>query len=423
MKRNPGAIKHGTIAAIDVGSSKICCFIAQMDGDNPPKVIGIGQQASHGMKSGNIVDMEALEDSILNAVHSAEQMASETVNAVLVNLSGGSPASHNINLEVAINGHEVTETDLKQALEHASKIQGPEGNAEQGRQLIHSLPTGFTLDGNRGVKDPRGMHGEMLGVTMHLITAAANSLRNLTTCVKRCHLDPLNFVLTPYASGLACLVDDEMELGVTLVDMGGTTTSIAVFSEGKLVFSDVIPVGGHHVTNDVARGLSTPVAEAERMKTLYGHAVATVTDEREMIDVPQVGEEAGSQPQQVPRSLLVGIIQPRLEETFEIVRSKLEMSGFDKVGGRRVVLTGGASQLPGLPDLASLILDKQVRIGRPIRVNGLADATGGPSFSTCAGLLTYATIAHNDVQTEKTPEETQPQNFVSKFGKWFSENF
>ncbi|OUS13580.1 cell division protein FtsA [Rhodospirillales bacterium 47_12_T64] len=423
MKRNLGVIRHGTIAAIDVGSSKVCCFIAQIDGDTPPKVIGIGQQASHGMKSGNIVDMEALEDSILNAVHAAEQMAGETVNSVLVNLSGGSPSSHNINLEISINGHEVTDTDLKQALLHASQVQGPQGDPEQGRQLIHSLPTGFTLDGNRGIKDPRGMHGEMLGVTMHLITAAANSLRNLTTCIKRCHLAPMSFVLSPYASGLSCLVDDEMELGVTLVDMGGTTTSIAVFSEGKLVFCDVIPVGGHHVTNDIARGLSTPVAEAERMKTLYGHAVATVTDEREMIDVPQVGEAAGSQPQQVPRSLLVGIIQPRLEETFELVRSRLEVSGFDKVGGRRVVLTGGASQLPGLPDLASLILDKQVRIGRPIRVSGLADATGGPSFSTCAGLLTYATIAHNEVQSEKTPEETQPQNLVSKFGRWFSENF
>ncbi|MFD2206346.1 cell division protein FtsA [Kiloniella antarctica] len=423
MKRNPGAIKHGTVAAIDVGSSKVCCFIAQIDGDSPPKVIGIGQQASHGMKSGNIVDMEALEDSILNAVHAAEQMAGETVNALLVNLSGGAPSSHNINLEIAINGHEVTDTDLRQALEHASQVQGPQGDPEQGRQLIHSLPTGFTLDGNRGIKDPRGMHGEMLGVTMHLITAATNSLRNLTTCIKRCHLQPIAFVLSPYASGLSCLVDDEMELGVTLVDMGGTTTSIAVFSEGKLVFCDVIPVGGHHVTNDIARGLSTPVAEAERMKTLYGHAVATVTDEREMIDVPQVGEAAGSQPQQVPRSLLVGIIQPRLEETFEIVRSKLEMSGFDKVGGRRVVLTGGASQLPGLPDLASLILDKQVRIGRPIRVSGLADATGGPSFSTCSGLLTYATISHTEVQSEKTPEEPQPQNFVNKFGRWFRENF
>ncbi|MCZ4279288.1 cell division protein FtsA [Kiloniella laminariae] len=423
MKRPLGAIKHGTVAVLDVGSSKICCFIAQMDGDNLPKVIGIGQQASHGMKSGNIVNMETLEDSILNAVHAAEQMAGETVNSVFVNLSGGNPSSHNINLEISINGHEVTESDLTQALEHASQVQGPAGNPEQGRQLIHSMPTGYTLDGNRGIKDPRGMHGETLGVTMHLVTAASNSLRNLKTCIKRCHLDPLSFVLSPFASGLACLVEDEMELGVTLVDMGGSTTSIAVFSEGKLVYCDVIPVGGHHVTNDVARGLSTPVVEAERMKTLYGHAVATVTDEREMIDVPQVGEAAGSQPQQVPRSLLVGIIQPRLEETFEIVRSKLEMSGFDKIGGRRVVLTGGASQLPGLPDLASLILDKQVRIGRPIRVTGLADATGGPSFATCAGLLTYATIAHNDVQGEKVPEVHHPQNFVGRFGRWFRENF
>ncbi|WP_343562374.1 cell division protein FtsA [Kiloniella sp. b19] len=423
MKRSTGAIKNGTVAALDVGSSKICCFIAHIDGKQDPRVIGIGQQASKGMKSGNIVDIEALEDAIVNAVHSAEQMAGETIERVIVNVSGGQPRSHRLNLEIAVAGHAVTDQDLHHAINHANQIKGPTIEDESGRDILHSIFTGYTLDGNRGIRDPRGMHGERLGVNMHLITSALNTRRNLISCINRCHLELSAFALSGYASGLATLVDDEMELGVTLIDMGGTTTSIAVFCEGHLVHSDVIPVGGQHVTNDVARGLSTPVAEAERMKTLYGHAIAAEADDRNFIDVPQVGEEEPGQSHQVPHSLLVGIIQPRIEETLELVRDRLVSSGFDKVGGRRVVLTGGASQLPGLPDLAGHILNTQVRIGKPIRVTGLADATGGPNFATCAGLLTYTTLVDTDVPIEKTPEVTHPQSLFGKIGHWFRENF
>jgi len=415
--------KSGMIAALDIGSTKTVCFIAREDADGIPRVVGIGQQESRGVRSGTIIGMEAAEHSILSAVHAAEQMAGATIERVVTNLSGGYPASSSIGVEIAINDHEVCEEDLRRALDQGHQIQILRAQGENGRQMVHTIPVGYSIDGNRGIRDPRGMYGEHLGVDMHIVTAASSAIRNITTCIQRCHLDTAGFVVSPYGSGLACLVEDEMDLGVTLIDMGGGSTSIAVFAEGNVLYTDTIQVGGNHVTNDIARGLSTPLAHAERIKTLYGHAIASPADEKEMIDVPQVGEDDCQPAQQVPRSLLVGIIQPRLEETFELVRSRLEASGMDKLAGRRVVLTGGASQLPGIRELGSLILDKQLRIGRPIHVKGLADSTGGPAYATCAGLLVYALAAEMAAPYEVRLETTSQYGFMGRLGHWFREYF
>jgi cell division protein FtsA len=424
IKRN----RHGVVAGLDVGSSKICCLIGRAGvgrADAPPriKILGIGQQISRGVKNGAVVDMEAAEQAILAAVHAAEQMAQETIERVVVNLSGGYPASRSVHVEVAIDGHEVGDGDLRRALEQGHQVEGVLGQPEKGRQVIHSIPVAYTIDGSRGIRDPRGMYGERLGVNMHIVTAATGPVRNLATCVQRCHLDIAGFVVSPFASGLAALVEDECELGVTLIDMGGGTTSITVFFEGNAIHTDVVPVGGMHVTNDIARGLSTSLSHAERLKTLYGHAISASSDEREMIDVPQVGEEDEGQAHQVPRSLLVGVIQPRLEEIFELVRARLEASGFDKLGGRRVVLTGGTCQLPGTRDLASLILDKQVRLGKPIHVDGLAESTGGPAYAGAAGLLTYAMEAETALPPEARPQTKDPGSLLLKVGGWIREHF
>jgi cell division protein FtsA len=418
-----GLVRGGIAAALDIGSSKVCCFIARVDDESRPRVIGIGQQASRGIKNGSIVDLEMAETSVLNAVHAAEQMAGETIDRVVVNLSGGYPASSTVGVEVSLNGHEVGEADLRRAVAYGHQTQLQRQNDDHGRQMIHSIPTGYSIDGNRGIRDPRGMFGEQLGVHMHIITASAGAVRNVSTCIERCHLQPAAFVVSPYASGLASLVEDELELGVTVIDMGGGTTTIAVFYENNVIFTDVIPVGGNHVTSDIARGLSTPLAHSERMKTLYGHVVAAPADERELIDVPQVGEEDAAGSQQIPRSLLVGIIQPRVEETLELVRSRLELSGFDKIAGRRVVLTGGACQLPGTRELASTVLDKQVRIGRPAHVSGLAEATAGPAYATCAGLLNYAVTAEAAMPGEASPEPRELGGLVGRLGHWLREHF
>ena len=427
MRKGLDPTRNGIVAGLDVGCSKVCCFIARADDGAVPRVVGIGQQASLGVKGGVVGDMGAVEAAVRSAVHAAEQMAGETIDRVIVNLSGGHPASSAVGIEVAIDGHQVSDADLSRAFAQGRAAQGLNGEGagegEGGRELIHSIPIAYNVDGNRGVRDPRGMYAPRLGVDMHFVTAASGAVRNLTTCIERCHLDIAGYVVSPYASGLAVLVEDEMELGVTVIDMGGGTTTIAVFYQGNVVFTDIVPVGGIHVTNDIARGLSTALTHAERMKTLYGHALATGTDEREMIDVPRVGEENDRTGHQVPRSLLVGIIQPRLEETLELVRSHLEASGFDKLAGRRAVLTGGACQLPAMTDLAGLILDKQVRIGRPGRVAGLAEATAGPAFATCAGLLNYAVTAEPAAPLKAAAETGEPNGLMGRFGHWISEHF
>ena len=408
--------RGGVVAALDVGSTKVCCFIARLEDQGNVRVVGVGHQLAAGVRAGAIIDMEAAETSIGAAVHAAEQMAGETIRDVVVNVSGGYPVSHTFNAEVSVPGQEVTDSDVRRALAHARALQvGAEST------LIHALPVGFSLDGNRGIRDPKGMYGDRLAVHVHVITAAAGAVRNLQTCVARCHLDIESMVVSPYASALATLVEDEMELGVACIDMGGGTTTISVFFEGQMVWTDCIPVGGSHVTNDIARGLTTPVVHAERMKTLYGSAMASAADEREMIDVPQVGEEERASGNHVPKSLLVRIIQPRLEEIFELVRSRLEQSGFAKLAGRRVVLTGGASQLPGTRELAQLILDKQVRLGRPTRIGGLADANGGPAFSTAAGLLIHA-VRHPTELPVSVHEAVSGGGIWGRVGTWLREN-
>lgn len=416
MRKLAARPRGGIVAAIDIGTGKVCCFIARLQGGQP-HIVGIGHQVSRGVRNGVIVDIDAASHSLLAAVHAAEQMAEETLSEVVVNLSGGFAASRILKAEINLNGREVNDADMRRVLDQGYMMKEPAG-----REVIHSIPVGFSIDASRGIRDPRGMYGQKLGVNMHLVTGATPAVRNLATCVGRCHLEIAALVVSPYASGLACLVEDETELGVTVVDMGGGTTTIAVFFDGNLVFTDSVPVGGGHVTNDIARGLSTTIAHAERMKTLYGSAISSTADEREIITVPQVGEEDESQANHVPKSLLVGIISPRLEETFELVRDRLEASGFDKIAGRRVVLTGGACQLPGTRELAALILDKQVRIGRPLRIAGVAEATGGPAFSTSAGLIHFALSERAEIPRHGRALTEQPSGLIGRFGHWIRDN-
>lgn len=415
--------KHsGLVAALDIGSTKICCFIARIDeskNTRHPRLVGIGHQAARGVRNGAIVDLEAAEASIRAAVYAAEQMAGTTVQHVIVNVSGGQPTSRTIGVEVSIAGQQIADSDMRRAL---GQTRLPDEQDE--RALIHSIPVGFTIDGNRGIRDPRGMFGERLGVHMHLVSASSGATRNLAACVARCHLEISEMAVSPYAAGLASLVEDEMDLGATVIDMGGGTTSMAVFFDGNVVYTDGVPVGGAHVTNDIARGLSTPLVQAERIKTLYGSASASPADDREAIEVPLVGEDDPSAATQIPRSLLVGIIHPRLEETLELVRGRLEASGFDKIAGRRVVLTGGACQLPGVRELAAQILDKQVRIGRPLRLGGLAEATSGPAFATCAGLIGFAERREAEASAALFgPQPEHASGLIGRIGEWFRAAF
>ncbi len=416
MRHRP---RGSIVAAVDVGTTKVVCFIARVEEGDELRIIGIGHQSSLGLKGGTIVDMVGATTAIGRAVNAAEQMCGETIREVLVNLSAGHIESHGVTIEVTIAGHQVGDLDLRRALGHA---RGVERTGET--ELLHAIPTGYAIDGNRGIEDPRGMFGQSLGVQLHAVTASIGAAKNLTTCIADTHLAVEDYCVSPYASGLSVLVDDEKEMGATIVDMGGGTTEIAVFLDGVLVHADCVPVGGGHVTSDVARGLTTPLAHAERIKTLYGSCIASSTDDRDTIDVPQVGEYGEDEPVQanhLPKSLLVGIIQPRIEETLELVRSRLEASGFYQVAGRRVVLTGGASQLSGVRELAQLVLDKQVRIGKPKRLLGQPEAVSGPAFATAIGLLAFSQHPVEDLSGLTAMQQAAP-GLIGRVGSWFREN-
>jgi cell division protein FtsA len=406
------------VAAIDVGTTKVVCFIARVEEDDELRIIGVGHQSSLGLKGGAIVDMNAATMAIAQAVHAAEQMSGETLRDVLVSLSASHIESHPVNIDVMIAGHQVGDLDLRRSLVHARGVQ-KQGETE----LLHAIPIGYSIDGNRGIEDPRGMFGQALGVQLHAVAANIGAIKNLTACIAGTHLAVEAYCIAPYASGLSVLVDDERELGATIIDMGGGTTEIGVFLNGVLVHADCVPVGGAHVTSDVARGLTTPLTHAERIKILHGSCYAGSTDDRDVIDVPQVGEfdEEPVQANHLPRSLLIGIIQPRVEEILELVRRKLEASGFYQVAGRRVVLTGGASQLGGIRELAQLVLDKQVRIGRPKRLMGQPEAVCGTPFATAVGLLSFAQQPVEDLSGLTSGPQSAPGLF-GRVGAWLREN-
>lgn len=419
------------VSVLDIGSTKVVCMIGRLTPREETEVlpgrthkvdvIGIGHQRSRGVKSGVIADLDALEGVIRLAVDAAERMAGLTVDSLIVNVSAGRIASDIYTASIDLGGQEVESGDLRKVLIAASQQ-----SLRQDRAILHSLPTGYSLDGERGIRDPLSMYGDMLGVDMHVVTAERTALKNLELCINRAHLSVEGIVATPYASGLAALVDDEVELGCAAIDMGGGTTTISVFAEGRLVHTDAIGLGGHHVTTDLARGLSTRIEDAERLKVVHGSALANGSDDRDMIAVPPIGEDDRDQPSQVSRALVSRIVRARIEETLELIRDRIQKSGFSPIVGKRVVLTGGASQLTGLPETARRILARNVRIGRPMGVSGLPVAAKGPAFSTACGLMIYPQIADIEIHAAQggmfSPFGTGSGR-IARVGQWLKESF
>ena len=382
---NASKPKPGVFAALDIGASKTVCFIARTEqtlAGIRPRVIGVGHVSTKGVRAGAVVDMDAAADSIRAAVENAEKMAGHTVSEIVLCAATGGLSSQRVSVDLDLASSEVTDRDLRRILGEALYQYD-----EPGRVLLHALPLSWRVDGHRGVKDPRGMFGEQLGVDLHLVAAASDPIQNLVASVERCQLSVAGVVATPYAAGLSVLSPDERELGALVVDMGAHVTSLAVFTEGALQHVDAIPLGGAHVTNDIARGLSTPVQAAERIKALYGCALDSPDDDQVMIETPPIAGEGAATMAQQPRALLNAVIRPRLEEIFELARDRLAAADVDRAAGRSLVLTGGASQLPGACELAGRVLGKHARLGRPDSLNGLGDAVSGPAFSACAGAL------------------------------------
>ena len=408
-----------TVAALDIGSSKVCCIIAKISRDKRINVVGYGYNASKGIKNGIITDINQATLSVCNAVETAEQMANERIDRVIVNVSGDKIKSVIKSASISINKNRpISEVDINKVIEKGIHKINVEGN-----ELIHCLPMSYRCDGGEEIKDPRNIFGENLSVDILLGLSPDIMFRNINTVIENAHLEIAEKAFSAYASGLSCLVEDEMELGATIVDIGGGTTSICSFKHGHPTYFSALPVGGNHVTIDIAWGLTTSFTHAERLKTLHGCAFLTSKDKEETINVYPVGEEDDSSIKQVPKAELISIITPRIEEIFELVNHKLDEHGLRGNSSHRVVLTGGGSHLSGIRDVAGMILDKQVRLGKPRNVLNLPDNLYNPAFSTAVGLLQFALN-----YSEKKPGKiiNKPAHSGTSFGKifgWMKQNF
>lgn len=406
-------IKNGIIAAVDVGTTKAVAAIAQYDFSlKTLRLIGTGYHPNQGMKAGEVIDMDAVEDAVLHAVHVAEQNAGETIDQVIVNISGTHLMSEKVEVNLSVSGHEIDDHDMEKILDRETLLKGAKGF-----DIIHLLPLGYRIDDHHQVRDPRGMIGSKLAGTLHVITGSSTPIRSLVSSIRRTHLNTLGMCATPIASGIACLTEDEMNMGVTVIDVGGGLTHIAQFHEGRPVHIDVVPIGGRHITNDITRGLTTTFSHAERLKILHGAAMMTPDDQKHGITVPRLGEDHNIYAKQESLRVLTAIIEPRLEELFEIVRLRLEKNHVSRVAGRRFVLTGGTSHMPGIRELSSRILNNQVRLGRPLSIQGTSEISSGGAFATCAGLLLFG--LNEKTQTSRN----QKSGFFQKTKSWIEENF
>jgi len=422
--------KSALVAALDIGSSKIACLIGRLRPQGPQQVltrrshtievVGFGHTGARGMKAGSVVNLAQAEEAIRQAVDAAERMAKVEIESVVLSISAGRLGGELFGADVEIVGSGVSEGDVARVL-----AAGGRRSQRDGRAVLHSMPIGFSIDGTDGIRDPRGMLGSKFGVDMHIATTDVAAARNLMLAVERCHLDVEAMVASPYVAGLSVLADDEGDLGAAVVDMGAGTTTIAVFAHGRFVHLDGFALGGHHVTMDLARGLNARISDAERMKTLYGSVIAGGSDERDMITVPPINDDEREQTQFVSRATLVQIIRPRVEEILEMVRDRLAASTFASDPRGRVILTGGASQLTGLADLATRILGRPVRIGRPLGIAGLPDAAKGAAFAVAAGLLVYpqaAHLEHFEPRGRRYPR-TATGGYFARVGRWLRESF
>lgn len=421
--------KSAVLSVLDVGASKIVCLIARLTPmetggalrgrTHRCKVLGVGHQRSRGVKAGAIVDLEAAEHAVRLAIDAAERMAGVELESVIVNISGGRLSSQLYAAKLPLHGKAAREQDVHRVLEAASAA-----SAQKGRAVLHAIPTGFWLDAQRGVSDPKGMVGDELGAELAVASCDAAVARNLMLAVERCHLRVAAMVASPYAAGLSTLVDDEAELGAALVDFGGGSTSVGIFVGDRLAHVDAVAVGGNHITMDVARGLSVSLADAERLKTLYGACIASPSDERETIAVHRAGDDM-DHPSHLPKAELVRIIRPRVEEILELVRDRLRSAGHAAHLGRRLVMTGGASQLTGLPELARTILSPQARLGRPLGVEGLPESAKSPAFATAVGMLVYPQVAglEHFEPGRANVRPTEDDGYVARVGRWLKQSF
>ncbi|MBE7521306.1 MAG: cell division protein FtsA [Burkholderiales bacterium] len=369
------------VVGLDVGTSKIVAIVAEIDPEGAINVIGLGTQPSRGLKRGVVVNIDATMGSIQRVLEEAELMADCRISAVTTGIAGSHIRSLNSSGMVAIKEGEVAQADIDRVIETAKAIAIPND-----QQILHILPQEFIIDGQDGVREPLGMSGVRLEVKVHIVTGAVSAVENIAKCVRRCGIELSDIVLQPLASAAAVLNDDEKDLGVCLMDIGGGTTDLAVFTGGAIRHTAVIPIAGDQVTNDIAMTLRTPTKEAEELKVRHGCALRQLADPNDVVEVPGVGERA---PRKLSRPMLSEVIEPRIEELYTLVQAELRRSGFEELLSSGIVITGGTSLLQGMAELAEEVFHLPCRVGTPQYLGSLADVVRSPRYSTAVGLLLH----------------------------------
>ena len=411
--------KSPIIAALDIGSSKICCLIAKIDKNETLSIIGAGFQESKGLVSGVITDMIALENSIRNCVASAEKMASVRIKKIIVGFSTENINIENLNIEIDLKGAIVGQGDLDRAYNFLSEKHNM-GN----RSILHVIPFQYSIDGNKGVKSPIGMFGDKLGVEISIISSDSNTLKNLENVVKHCDLEIDEIVYTPYATGISLLSQEEKELGVALIDMGSTLTSVSIFYNGSILYTKSIPLGGNMVTNDISRIFSLSFANAERIKIINGQLIEQLENSLSTIEVDILGEENESI--EITRRDLISVIKPRIYEIVNTINEIIIESKYNNVIANRVVITGGTSQMEGLLDFTSKVFGKKARLAKSKQINALPENMKSPSFSAISSLVIYSVTKTNDISLNLLKKNKNSNNifaYLQKAKNWFIENF
>ena len=427
------AMQRGVVAILDIGSSKIACLVLRFDGperrrdadgvgsmagQSQFRIIGAATTRSRGVRFGEIHVMSETERAIRTAVQAAQKMANVRVDHVIACFSGAEPRSYGLAGEIELADSVVTEQDVARVLASCDMPDiGP------GREVLHAQPVNFALDHRSGLGDPRGQIGNRLACDMHLLSVEASVVQNLFYCIKRCDLELAGIAYSAYVSGVSSLVEDEQELGAACIDMGGGSTGISIFIKKHMIYADSVRMGGDHITSDIAKGLQVPMAVAERIKTKHGDVHATGKDDREMIDIGGDSGDWEKDRRQVSRTELIGIMRPRVEEILEEARVRLDAAGFEHLPSQQIVLTGGGSQIPGLAHLATRILGQRVRLGRPLRIQGLPQAVTGPAFSSAVGLCLFATHPQDEWWDFDIPAEKYPARSLKRAFKWFKDNW
>jgi cell division protein FtsA len=402
-----------TLTGLDIGMTKISAIVAEIEeGENIPRLVGLGMVPSEGMRRGVVVDLEKTVRAVSKAVSDAELMAGVKVESVIAGLSGEHIRSINSHGVIAVSrsDNEITDADVKRVIDAARAVAIPAD-----REIIHVLPQEFIIDEQSGIKVPVGMSGVRLEAEVHIVTAAATAVRNIYRAINRCDLEVEALVLESLASGYALLNDDEQELGVASIDLGGGTTDIAVYFDNSIRHTSTVPLGGKNVTNDIAIGLRTPIEQAEEIKLKYGAAIPSMVDADEMISVPGVGNRAS---REISRHVLASVIGPRMEEILTLTHREIKRANFPDTLAAGIVLTGGGSLLPGTAELAEQIFDMPAKIGVLRGFEGLADMAASPIHATGLGLIQYG-VQHGD----EIMKRGKAKGFFRRIEKWFNEHF